>query len=81
MDLRTVFPHADVVKVASGNSVTVFNISGNHYRLITAIYYNRGMIYALDFLNHADYSKDRWKETLRRPPPRQPLPSAPSHFW
>jgi len=28
-DVRRVYPHADAVPVASGNTVTVFNICGN----------------------------------------------------
>jgi mRNA interferase HigB len=63
-ELRQVYPHADPVVVASGRTVVVFNIRGNRYRLITAIHYNRQVIYTLRFLTHAEYSKDRWKETL-----------------
>jgi mRNA interferase HigB len=63
-ELRQVYPHADPVGVASGRTVVVFNIRGNRYRLITAIHYNRQVIYTLRFLTHAEYSKDRWKETL-----------------
>ena len=44
-DVRRVYPHADMVAVASGNSVTVFNICGNKYRLIAAIHYNRQRVY------------------------------------
>jgi len=35
--LRQTFPHADQVTPASKRTVTVFNIAGNHHRLITAI--------------------------------------------
>ena len=63
-DVRIDFSHADVVRVASGKPVTVFNVAGNKYRLVTAIHYNRQVIYTLRFMKHADYSKDRWKETL-----------------
>lgn len=62
--VREVYPHADVVKVQSGKTVVVFNIRGNRYRLISAIHYNRGQIYTLQFLTHAEYSKDRWKDNL-----------------
>lgn len=44
--------------------MVVFNIRGNRYRLVTAIHYNRQVIYTLRFMTHADYSKDRWKDTL-----------------
>lgn len=63
-DVRRVYPHADPVAVASKRTVVVFNIRGNRYRLVTAIHYNRQMIYTLLFMTHAEYSKNRWKETL-----------------
>jgi mRNA interferase HigB len=63
-DVRRVYPHADAVTVASGNSVTVFNICGNKYRLIAAIHYNRQRVYVLRLLRHAEYSKEFWKDRL-----------------
>jgi mRNA interferase HigB len=63
-ELRQVYPHADPVVVASGRTVVVFNVRGNRYRLVTAIHYNRQIIYTLRFMTHAEYSKDRWKDTL-----------------
>ena len=63
-DVRRVYPHADMVSVASGSTVTVFNICGNKYRLIAAIHYNRQRVYVLRLLRHADYSKDLWKDKL-----------------
>jgi mRNA interferase HigB len=62
--LRQTFPHADQVTTASKRTVTVFNIAGNHHRLITVIHYNTGIIYILKILTHADYSKNRWKKEL-----------------
>ena len=64
IDLRRTCPHAASVRVASGKTVTVFNIKGNDYRLITAIHYDRQTVYVLRFLTHAEYSKDRRKEEL-----------------
>jgi mRNA interferase HigB len=63
-ELRRVFRSADAVTVASGRTVTVFNIGGNDYRLITAIHYNTGVIYVMLFMTHAEYDKDAWKESL-----------------
>jgi mRNA interferase HigB len=63
-DVRRTYPHADPVRVASGKVVTVFNIRGNHYRLITAVHYNTGLLYVLRFLPHSEYSKDLWKVGL-----------------
>lgn len=63
-DVRATFPHADPVTVASGRSVVVFNIAGNRYRLITAIHYNRQLVFALMVLTHAQYTTGKWKELL-----------------
>ena len=63
-DVRRVYPHAHPVTVASGNTVTVFNIAGDKYRLIAAIHYNAQRVYVLRLVTHAEYSKDAWKETL-----------------
>ena len=63
-DVRQVFPHADLAAVLSSKTVTIFNIAGNHHRLITAIHYNTGSIFILKILTHAEYSKDRWKNDL-----------------
>jgi mRNA interferase HigB len=63
-EVRRVYPHADPVAVASGRTVIVFNIRGNRYRLITAIHFNRQVIYTLRFMTHAEYSKNRWKDVL-----------------
>jgi mRNA interferase HigB len=63
-DVRRDFPTADGVRVTSGRVVTVFNIRGNKYRLITAIHYNRDLVYVMRFYTHAEYDRDRWKDTL-----------------
>lgn len=63
-EVRRVFPHADTVLVHSGNPVTVFNVAGNKYRLITAIHYNRQVVYTLRVLTHREYSQNKWKEQL-----------------
>ena len=46
-ELKQTFPKADQVKVASGRLVIVFNLSGNAYRLVAAIHFNTGLVYAL----------------------------------
>jgi len=63
-DVRSIYPHADEVTVASERVVTVFNIRGNNYRLVTAIHYNTQCVYVMRFLTHAEYDKDAWKEQL-----------------
>lgn len=63
-ELRRVDPNADLVAVASGKRVVVFNVYGNTYRLIVAIHFDRQLAYTLRFLTHAEYSKGRWKDEL-----------------
>ncbi|HZK80538.1 MAG TPA: type II toxin-antitoxin system HigB family toxin [Humisphaera sp.] len=60
-DVRKIFPTADAAIVSSKNTVTVFNIGGNDFRLVVAIKYKWKIIYIRDFLTHAEYSKDSWK--------------------
>ena len=63
-ELRRTFPSADWVTVNSGRKVAVFNVAGNEFRLLCAVHFNRGMVFALRFLSHAEYSKDTWKNEL-----------------
>ena len=64
IDVRQAYPHADGVKVKSKRTVTIFNVCGNDFRLITAIHFNRQIVFALRFLTHAEYSKGAWKNEL-----------------
>ena len=61
-ELRQTFRQADQCKVASGRIVQIFNIQGNRYRLIAHIHFDRQCIYIRDFLSHAEYTKNHWKE-------------------
>jgi len=63
-ELRRTFPDADRVKVRSGRIVIVFNIRRNEFRLVAAVHFDRHIAYTMRFMTHAEYSKDRWKETL-----------------
>jgi len=56
-ELRKTFGSADQV----GN-LTVFNIGGNKVRLISAIHYNRRIIYIRAVLTHKEYDEGKWKE-------------------
>jgi mRNA interferase HigB len=56
-EVRQVYPHADFVK-----PWTVFNISGNDFRLITRINYRQQVVNIGAVLTHADYTKGKWKE-------------------
>jgi mRNA interferase HigB len=66
MDVRKSHSSADGVKVKSGSTVTVFNIGGNKFRLITAIHYNTGRVFTLMLLSHAEYDRDnqKWRRLL-----------------
>lgn len=57
IDVQQVYPAAEAV-----GRFTVFNIRGNHYRLIASIHYPRETIFVRAVLTHAEYSKDRWKD-------------------
>lgn len=55
-DLRKTFPSADQV-----GGLTVFNIGGNKYRLITLNVYAKKRIYIREILTHKEYKKGNWK--------------------
>jgi len=61
-DVRKAYPSADGVKLKSRLVVTVFNVKGNEYRLLTSIDYDAGIVEALDVLTHAEYDKESWKD-------------------
>ncbi len=56
VDLRKTFPQADQV-----GRLTVFNISGNKFRLIAFIVYATKRIYIRHILTHPEYDKGSWK--------------------
>jgi len=64
IETRRTFPHADQVRVKSAKTVTIFNVCGNDFRLITAIHYDQQKVFILDFLTHAEYSRDLWRKRL-----------------
>jgi mRNA interferase HigB len=55
LEIRRVFPSADAV-----GRLTVFNIKGNSYRLISEINYHTQKIFLRHVLTHAEYSKGDW---------------------
>jgi len=63
-EARERYPSADGVKLASGAVVTVFNICGNKYRLLTSIFYDRQQALVLDILTHPEYDRQSWKGKL-----------------
>ena len=56
-EVRREFPTADQVK-----RLTVFNISGNNYRLITRIEFDQQKVFIRNVLTHAEYDEGKWKD-------------------
>ena len=63
-DVRKAYPSADGVKNSRGAIVTIFNVKGGNYRLLTVINYSGAAVYEIDLLSHSDYDKNAWKEWL-----------------
>jgi len=61
LDVRRAYPSADGVVLPSRTVVTVFNVKGNEYRLLSWIDYGAQVVEALAVLTHAEYEKDAWK--------------------
>ena len=57
--IRQDFPATDLVGV-----LAVCDIKGNHYRLIVRVEFQRQRLFIKEFLTHAEYSTDRWKDEL-----------------
>ncbi len=55
-EVRRIYRDAEAV----GN-FTIFNLKGNHYRLIVGINYETQVIYYKYLLTHAEYDKEGWK--------------------
>ncbi len=55
-ELKQHFRSADYV-----DGFVVFNISGNKYRLIAAIHFNRKKVYIRYILTHQEYDQGKWK--------------------
>lgn len=54
--LRATFPSADNV-----DDLIVFNIGGNKYRLIVAMYFNAQRVYVRHVLTHEQYDGGGWR--------------------
>lgn len=61
-ELRADLPQADGVPNRRGETLTVFNIGGNKYRLIARVRYDYQLINIREVLTHADYDKGKWKD-------------------
>lgn len=59
--VREVYSHVDGV-AAADETLTVFNIGGNKYRLIVRIRYDYRLINIRAVLTHRDYDARTWRE-------------------
>ena len=67
VDIRGTFASADGVAIKRGGAVvvaTIFNVKGNHYRLITVIDFGRSVVRVIEALTHAEYNSGRWKDRI-----------------
>jgi mRNA interferase HigB len=55
-DLKSMFGSASIFK-----DCVIFNIGGNHYRLIARLRYQAHKVYILHVLTHRDYDEELWK--------------------
>jgi mRNA interferase HigB len=55
-DVRATFKNIDQVR-----KYFVFNILGNRYRLICFISFEKGKVYVLHVMTHAEYDRGQWK--------------------
>ena len=60
-ELHADYPSADGVKLNSNTIVTVFNVKGNEFRLLTDVNYEDQTVLVLELLTHAEYDKELWK--------------------
>lgn len=65
LDVRLIYPSADGVPIGKGSDkivVTIFNVGGNDFRLLTRISYQLQLISIEAVLTHAEYTKGHWKK-------------------
>ena len=60
--VRATYPHADGIKTKQGETLTVFNIGGNKFRLVTRIRFDFELINVREVLTHEEYDDGKWKE-------------------
>ncbi len=61
-DVRQTYSHADGVRTKQSETLTVFNIGGNKYRLIARIRYDHQLVNVRYVLTHDEYNEGKWKE-------------------
>jgi mRNA interferase HigB len=61
-ELRQTYPHADGIQTKRGESLTVFNVGGNKYRLIVRIRYDYQLVNVRAVVTHQEYDQGTWKD-------------------
>jgi mRNA interferase HigB len=65
LDVKGTFGQADQVATwKSGNTVTIFDIGGNKFRIIAAVHFNAQKVFVLRVLTHKEYDSDLWRKQL-----------------
>jgi len=65
-DVKATFGQTDQMKVRSGQTVCVFDIGGNKFRLVAFVSYAKAKVYVLSVMTHKEYDRgnQRWKDEL-----------------
>ena len=65
-DVKATLGQSDQARVRSGQTVCVFDVGGNKFRLIAFISYATGKMYVLRLMTHKEYDKGNqpWKNEL-----------------
>jgi mRNA interferase HigB len=61
-DVKATFGQTDQAK--SGQTVCIFDIGGNKFRLVCFVSYAKGKVYVLRVMTHKEYDRQRWKDEL-----------------
>ncbi|MEZ4863046.1 MAG: type II toxin-antitoxin system HigB family toxin [Caldilineaceae bacterium] len=56
-EVRNDFASADQVQ-----RLTVFNIAGNHYRLVVRVEYHLQKVFVRAVMTHVEYDRETWKD-------------------
>lgn len=55
-DIKNRYPSASILP----NNIVIFNIKGNHYRLVVKVTYNAQTVLVKWLGTHAEYDKQKW---------------------
>lgn len=65
-DVKATLGQTDQARVRSGQTVCVFDIGGNKFRLVAFVSYAKGKVYVLRIMTHNEYGRgnQKWKDDL-----------------